>query len=524
MVNDAELNALFDRLGLSAQARRVIRTIRTSAPSRRVGSGRCNTAFRFASRKMGLVIQAEARETELAAAITWEHAPDILEFWDQPNKVRVGRRGAKRKGGGYLKSFDYLVIATDWVGFIECKKEEWLLAQLATGREGYVRQADGSWTHPELEQAADALGLGFHVRSSRENCWPLIRNLDLLADYLRSDAPEPAPDHKARVLAALAEHGRLTVQQIVDLGDCMADSLYAMIARLDVHVDLLQHVLAEADRTYIYRDKELAAVYEEHEPDLAPVAADAPFIPRRGAWVVWDARPWRILNLGENTVTLANGQAHEELSLASFNGRLGRDIQGLPSKEAEDAQLFLKILRHASPADLADAHQKYRHLFPQPGDPPCPYSGRSLRAWRKRYDRFARDHGCGYFGLVHRKHQRGNRERKVDDAVIDIMKAVVTARFLSAKKEPFSTCLKEIHRQCEELGLVKPSAKALRFQIRQMARVVEVTEAREGSKAAYQVQDWHDVLNPRRRATGNARSNKDTSTIPSSACSSSGPA
>ena len=29
-----------------------------------------------------------------------------------------------------------------------------------------------------------------------------------------------------------------------------------------------------------------------------------------------------------------------------------------------------------------------------------------------------------------------------------------------------------------------------------MARVVEVTEAREGSKAAYQVQDWHDVLEP----------------------------
>ena len=254
------------------------------APSRRVGSGRCNTAFRFASRKMGLVIQAEARETELAAAITWEHAPAFLSSGTN----RTGSSGTPGCKTERRRLSEVIRLPRHCNGlgrFHRMQKRR--VATRSTGHwpRGLRAQADGSWTHPELEQAADALGLGFHVRSSRENCWPLIRNLDLLRTTCDPTPRSPRPTIRHVFWPLSPSMVGLTVQQIVDLGDCMADSLYAMIARLDVHVDLLQHVLAEADRTYIYRDKELAAVYEEHEPDLAPVAADAPFIPRRGAWV-----------------------------------------------------------------------------------------------------------------------------------------------------------------------------------------------------------------------------------------------
>lgn len=492
MLTKDELTALFDRLGLSREARRVVQTIRALEPSRRAGSSARSKAYRYASRKMGRVIQAEATQTELAAVITWEHAPHALEFWDQPlrmiapSNTRAGRRR------GFLGTADYLLIETDWIGYVECKPEAWL----AAGQHGYTGRDDGSWSHPAYEAAAAELGLGFKVRSSSENCWPLIRNLDFLGDYFLRSAPEPSSVCRKRIFEALDEHGRLTVQQIADLGDGMADALYAMVVRLDVHVDLHKHVLAEPERAYVYRSPESEQVFEQHAASLQPQSEAEKFSVRRGAWVLWDGQPWHILNLGETTLTLANGQLLEELPLAAFNARLGRDIRGLDTKEQADARVFLEILRHASPADLADAHNKYRSLHPRPGDPPCPYSTRAVRSWRQRYDAFERQHGCGFFGLVHHKHRRGNRDRKLDTAVIRIMKSVLTRRYLTAKREPFSTCLKEVRERCKAKGLARPSAKALRFQIRQMARIVEVVEAREGAKAAYQVRDWYETLEP----------------------------
>jgi hypothetical protein len=52
------------RLDLSSQAQAVLATIRSSPPSRRVGSGGKNVHVRYTSRKMGFVIQAESHKSQ----------------------------------------------------------------------------------------------------------------------------------------------------------------------------------------------------------------------------------------------------------------------------------------------------------------------------------------------------------------------------------------------------------------------------------------------------------------------------
>lgn len=54
-----------------------------------VQSGTKNVACRFASRKMGQVIQAESHQNELAAVIGWEHDKNTHEFYDQPPKIKL---------------------------------------------------------------------------------------------------------------------------------------------------------------------------------------------------------------------------------------------------------------------------------------------------------------------------------------------------------------------------------------------------------------------------------------------------
>jgi hypothetical protein len=55
-VTDHDLAAWCERLGLSAEARAVIETIRSSPPTLRVRSAAGNVSVRYPSRKMGVTI------------------------------------------------------------------------------------------------------------------------------------------------------------------------------------------------------------------------------------------------------------------------------------------------------------------------------------------------------------------------------------------------------------------------------------------------------------------------------------
>ena len=84
MLATHELSRLCERLGLSAEARAIIDSIRSSPPARRVRSAAGNVSVRYPSRKMGVTIQAESHHVELTALYEYEHDAQTLEFYDQP--------------------------------------------------------------------------------------------------------------------------------------------------------------------------------------------------------------------------------------------------------------------------------------------------------------------------------------------------------------------------------------------------------------------------------------------------------
>ncbi len=125
MLTSDELSLLCERVGLSSQAQAILAHIRSSPPSRRVGSGGKNVPVRYSSRKMGLVIQAESRTVEFAGVYVMEHDPLVLEFWDQPNPPITLHYPVKQKNGrtrtvGVLHTPDYFVIRKK-----PLEREEW---------------------------------------------------------------------------------------------------------------------------------------------------------------------------------------------------------------------------------------------------------------------------------------------------------------------------------------------------------------------------------------------------------------
>jgi hypothetical protein len=106
MLSQDELTLWSDRLRLPTEARTIINHIRSSDPARRVGGGHRNVTGRYPSKKMGVTIQFESHRVELAAIYEMEHSSDVLEYYDQPQSIKLLYAGAsgRRMGVSNLRT------------------------------------------------------------------------------------------------------------------------------------------------------------------------------------------------------------------------------------------------------------------------------------------------------------------------------------------------------------------------------------------------------------------------------------
>src|SRR5258708_8811804 len=123
MLSDHELDQLMQKLGIPDDAKKVIKFIRSSPTSRRVGSNGKNMPVQYVSRKMEVTIQAESYKVELAGAHEMDHDPEVLEYYDQPPPFNL-----RFKVGNRMKEFpytpDFFVIRKDSIGWEEWKEED----------------------------------------------------------------------------------------------------------------------------------------------------------------------------------------------------------------------------------------------------------------------------------------------------------------------------------------------------------------------------------------------------------------
>ena len=157
MLTETALVALCRKHGLNDCATATVRHIRQSEPSRIVRSGTHNVATHYASRKMGCVIKAEARRTELAAIYEWDHDKTTYEFYDQPPQIKKihTRQDGRHYGTSYTP--DFFRIAEDFIGWVECKPEDWLQDQTSKPNPQYILDELGRWRCPAAEAYADSV-------------------------------------------------------------------------------------------------------------------------------------------------------------------------------------------------------------------------------------------------------------------------------------------------------------------------------------------------------------------------------
>lgn len=493
MLTEAELQNWFQRLRVSDEAQALIRRVRSSDPARRVGGGRRNVSGRYPSRKMGVTIQFESHRVELPQVYVMEHDPDCLEYYDQPPPIKLEYKALSGRQLGVLHTADYFAIRMDNAGWIECKTEE-DLRRLAHEAPNRYRCDGDHWQCPPGEMYAALLGLSYTVKSSRDINWVFQENIQFLEDYFRG-ATCIASSLVEKVHAHVAAMAGITLADLLASVEayCYRDDLYFLIAHGHLWVDLRSARLSEPDTVKVFPNSRMAPAPPEI-PRASP-AAVLESIPDAGSALRWNGRPWEIVNVSTDKVSLLGGDlAVVELPRPAFEQIIREhSITGASDTQMRSAntELLQHILK-ASEAELRQANRRYDCVcqFMEGNDEGLSVPARTLRRWAARYREAEGCFGSGFLGLLSNAANRGNSRSKLPEATASLMAEFIKSDYETLKQKTKRASWLALRLECEKTGLVPPSYKTFSGAIRKRPGF-EQTLNRRGHRAAYEQEPFY---------------------------------
>ena len=446
---------------------------------------------RYASRKMGRVIQAESRNYELVFLEQCEHDPHVLFFLCQPTRLSVRITDAKKRSRLISTTPDYLVLH-DETGFyfVECKPLS-VLEKSAAGSGRFVRQASG-WSWPAAERAAAEFGLGYQVftPTSADRFW--VRNVRYFSDFVGTDCPDR---ERARKVADRVRATRsIRVHEL--LADTGADPeiVWWLLANGRIVADLHRQRCFDLDTSWVHASDELMLA-ARHRPPSTPSHAFRPDLcslrPEAGRALLWDDRPWTVVNAGADCVTMREDTSGTlaPITVQYFEqlfgeGRLrAADVSGAEALEQQSQALVLR----ASPKALAAANRAYQLVqeADSTGKVPKGTSPRALRRYRLWMREGQLRYGSGFLGLIRRRGRKPGT-RDLDAAQQALLDYVLQDFSRDRRAGRVTGVVRRLAALCDEVAVLLPSRETVRRAVKTRDTAKLVRE-REGARAGYQL-------------------------------------
>jgi putative transposase len=477
---------------LSEQAKTIIQRIRSSPPSRLVRGAAGNVSGRYPSKKMGCTIQFESHRGELAFIYQLEHDPTVLEFYDQPEPIKLTYQGKTGRQVGLFHTPDFFVLREDGGGWVECKMEDQLpqLAEHMPHR--YVRGSDGTWSSPPGEAYAKAFGLTYRLFSSAAIDWVYQRNLRFLEDYLRFSRAPVETEVATAIRQLCQSRPALSLLEVLEgLQMGTPDDVYALIASEHLYVDLSQTPLADPAHVQVFVDQEQAAAYRmlsQSTFHLFPDSSSHKLVPGTLLW--WDGKPWRILNLGETAVTLLSPEKQVvDLPIETFEDVLRQRKMAVatPVPDATCTQEH-ELLTRASPEQLEIATYRYKILGRSLPEETV-VSARTLQRWRMKFRTAEAIYGHGFLGLIPGRNRQGNHLPRLSQSVEQLLEKYITDHYETLNQQSKTAVYLLFEREAKEQGFPVPSYRTFLDRIEKRDRHQQ-TLKRQGPRAAAQHDPW----------------------------------
>jgi len=442
---------------------------------------------------MGQTIQFESHKVELAFIKEYEFDDNVLEYYDQPGPIKISYRTVNGRQTTALTTPDFFVIRNDGsAGWEECKPEQDLMC-LSKKSERFICD-EGIWRCPPGEEYASQYEFYFRVCSSSEINWVWQRNIEYLSDYLQALEHPITPDAESFIKALVScKQGILLSELIANAERYTPDDIFQLIASNELYVNLNVYSLSEQDRTPVY-------TAQEHTVNSQPVVSrlEGPAITvETGSTVIWDGRPFEIINSGDDKIWLLNDQG----GLATLDyGKLDElvrtgVVRGAGGNAEERTGKIYNQLMKKGPEKYAGATRRYNALAAHLTGTAETASTRTERYWIKRYREAETIYGCGYLGLFDNTENKGNRLPKLPAESCVLMKTAVDEQYLNSTETSPITVYGHYSNLCEQNNVIAASFKTFTTKLKQLD-VKETEEKRKGPRAAYQLDVFYWELEP----------------------------
>lgn len=496
MLNEQELEVLFEAHNIPLPARNRIQDIRRNAPIRRTDGADKSVKVRYVSTKMGFVIEAEAFHTEYAAIRTWDNSPEVLEFYPQPTRLNISYKSRTGRPIGVAITPDAFLITKHGFVFVECKTEDELLKLSIQAPQRFMKEGE-RWRSPPAEQSAAELGCQFTIRSSAENNWTLISNLEFLEDYQRIWRNPENQIEEEQVLRVVNEKRFLSTRDLIaEIGtDTVADTLYRLIIQNRLYFDLDRSRLAQHDSAMVFRDALIAETYRHiHQVDTGLESWASPLDLSPGRQFSWDGQQWEILNVSDRSLfareSIPSGEKPAIIELHPEHleqlCRQGVICTILPATQRDPRLAEQERRLRSLPSEaLRTATYRYRVLFQQE---PSDASPRTKYYWKRRFREAEVRYGLGLLGLVpNMDGKQGNPTSRIAVEVEEEIHRILKEEWSKPQQLSNRYCWGLLKSFCDRNGYQTPSEKTFRKRARKLIDQNDQLR-RLGSRRAYQTE------------------------------------
>lgn len=500
MLNEIEFKAWAENLDFSEETIVEIQKVRHAPPARRVGGGRKNVSGKYSSIKMGQTIQFESHKVELPTVYELEFDDNVLEYYDQPTKIKVVYNDGQRKSAVW-KTADYFVVEKNRAYWVECKTEEELNKLSLKNPERYFKN-DDIWIFKPGKEYAEKFKLDFIVKSSESINWNFQRNIEFLADYMIHE--HVLEDiNIGHIKTLIISNPGMTLEEVLKSKDIKADDVYSLIANKEIYIDFNNVLIANPETVKLYLNAEQFKSLTLFENNTSRKKAINKIELNLGNKVFWGQSVWQIINrdFSENIVFLYNENEKKsvELPLEIFEKYIADGyITGINEvEESNENNEFLKTsISESSEKDLRYANEKFEVVKSYLAGREVlnlNVSERTVRTWVKKYKEAEETYGNGFIGLLPRTKKRGNRESKLPLEIKALMEEVIAESYENIKLKSIKAVYRELLVKCDEKKLIPPSYQTFCKEIK-MRSVYDVEKARKGEKAAYKYEELHHYL------------------------------
>ncbi|MFK9090108.1 TnsA endonuclease N-terminal domain-containing protein [Bacillus salipaludis] len=476
------------------------KNIRQAQPARAVGGGEIGLSGRYPSKKMGLTIQTESGKVEGPAVLMLENDDDVIEYYDQPNKIKLNYINNAGKNGGSLYTPDFFVIRKNSAGWEEWKNEEDLIKLAKAQKWKYQKDESQEWRCEPGEEFAAYYGLTFKVCTNKQINWNLHRNYVFLDDFLRKkQLLDVKVEHFEEIKKILFQEPGITLKQLIDFSmnhKFKSDDVFISIIKSDIFVDLYAAPLAMPEMNKVFLHREHADMYknlmecDEGQINVPKISLDV------GSKVLWDNQVSSIINSGDKNISLLSDGKYTDVPKDLFI-RLINEGKVIGEKIVnEENEPVIDMITSASESDYKIANYRLQHVKNYLKNGSKEYKDktepnlRKVRDWVSKYREAIKLFGNGYVGLLPKDKDKGNRNERYNIEVVELMDYYIENEFETMIQKNRSLVYGAFKNACEAKGYHPPSLPTFNKRIDERP-IVERTEKRQGKRAKYQKEAFY---------------------------------